>query len=148
MNTTETSTIRQEIAIAAPAAKVFAALTTPEQVMQWWGDEDSYRSTKMEQDFRVGGAWRTTGNSKNGESYSVKGTYRVIEPPHALEYTWVHDWGGVNDKTETIVRFDLEERDGVTLVRLTHSGFTNQESKDDHESGWATVLGWLRDYVQ
>jgi glutathione S-transferase len=149
MNTTDTSmTIVQEITIAAPAAKVFAALTVPEQTMQWWGHEDSYRLTKMEQDFRIGGAWRTVGSDNEGHSFSVKGTYRAIEPPHLLEYTWLYDWGPLDDKTETVVRFELDERDGLTHVRLTHSGFTDPESKADHERGWTTVLGWLRDYVQ
>lgn len=149
MNTTDTSTtIVQEITIAAPVAKVFAALTVPEQVMQWWGSDDSYRSTNMEQDFRVGGAWRTSGSDNEGQSFSVKGTYRAIEPPRLLEYTWIHDWGPIEDRTETLVRFELDERDGVTHVRLTHSGFTDPASRDEHDRGWAMVLGWLRDYAQ
>jgi uncharacterized protein YndB with AHSA1/START domain len=145
MNTTDTSTIRQEITIAAPAAKVFAALTVPEQLKQWWWDNDS---STMEADFRVGGAWRATGESREGESFSVTGTYRVIDPPRVLEYTWVHRWGQLDEKTETIVRFELAERDGVTHLRLTHSGFTDMSSKDDHNSGWPQVLAWLSDYVQ
>lgn len=144
MNTTDTSTIRQEITIAAPAAKVFAALTVPEQLKQWWWDNDD---STIEQDFHVGGVWRATGTSGKGERFSVTGTYRVIDPPRVLEYTWLHDWGQI-DKTETIVRFELDERDGVTHLRLIHSGFTDMSSKDDHENGWPKVLGWLRDYVQ
>jgi uncharacterized protein YndB with AHSA1/START domain len=146
MNTTDTATIRQEITIAAPAAKVFAALTVPEQLTQWWWDEDtsSLGSSKLEQDFRVGGAWRAIASANEGHSCSVSGTYRVIEPPHVLEYTWVHD----DDKTETVVRFELTERDGATHVRLTHSGFTDPSSRDKHDRGWTQVLGWLRDYTQ
>ncbi len=34
-----------------------------------------------------------------------------------------------------MVRWDLEEKDGVTMVRLAHSGFTNQSSR-------ATYRGW------
>jgi len=148
MATQTLDAIVREIEINAPAAKVFAALTEPEQLVQWWGHPGSYHCTKMEADLRVGGRWRTTGESKDGSPFSVTGEYRVIEPPHALEFTWRHDWGAHEDQIDTLVRYDIEERDGVTRVRVTHSGFADVASRDDHERGWGTVLGWLRGYLQ
>jgi hypothetical protein len=43
---------------------------------------------------------------------------------------------------ETLVRFELEEKDGVTTVRLTHSGLT--DSTRAQHRGWPEVLEWLR----
>ncbi len=38
MNTTQTAdTIVEEITIAAPAERIFAALTTPGELVTWWG---------------------------------------------------------------------------------------------------------------
>ena len=147
MKTDPSTTIVREITINAPAAKVFAALTEPEQLVQWWGDESTYRLEKMECDLRVGGTWRTTGRMVDGNAFAVEGAYRTIEPPRVLEYSWRYDWGPA-DQPETIVRFDLEEHDGATRVRVTHSGFVDPESKANHDRGWVTVLGWLHDYLE
>jgi uncharacterized protein YndB with AHSA1/START domain len=139
--------IVREIEIKAPAAKVFAALTEPNQLVQWWGSGDTYRCTKMEADVRVGGRWRTVGEGSDGSPFAVEGEYLVVEPPHTLEFTWRYAPGPWQDEGDTIVRYDLEERDGTTLVRVTHSGFSNNEARDDHDLGWGTVLGWLRDFL-
>jgi len=52
------------------------------------------------------------------KSLTVSDEYRIIERPRLLVFTWLPDWQ--ENVTETLVRWDLEERDGVTTVRLTH----------------------------
>jgi uncharacterized protein YndB with AHSA1/START domain len=147
MNLTQAeSTIVKEITIDAPAEKIFAALTDPDQLMQWWGSDDSYRTARMEADLRLGGRWRTTGTDASGKTFAVEGEYRIVQPPHLLEFTWRHDWDGA-DGTETVVRYDLIPQNGSTLVRVTHSGFESAQSRDDHGRGWVQVLGWLKTYV-
>jgi uncharacterized protein YndB with AHSA1/START domain len=51
-----------------------------------------------------------------GRPFTIKGEYRTIEPPHVLAFTWLPD--GQQNPTETLVRFDLTEKDGLTTVRL------------------------------
>ena len=46
-----------------------------------------------------------------------------------------------------MVRFDLEEKDGVTTVRLTHSGLASESSRASHK-GWPQILTWLQAYVE
>jgi uncharacterized protein YndB with AHSA1/START domain len=147
MTDTADTTIRREIEIRATAAKIFAAITEPDQLTRWWGTDNTYRVTDMERDFRVGGKWRTTGRSADGKPFAVEGEYRIIDPPRVLEYSWRHDWGRPDDPA-TVVRYDLDERDGVTHLRVTHSGFADVKSRDDHNLGWVHVLGWLRDFVE
>jgi len=146
MTTVSETTIVREITINAPAARIFTALTEPSEFVQWWGDESEYRTTSMERDLRVGGAWSTTGVGASGQIYTVEGVYRVVDPPRALEYTWRPTWG--DSPETTVARFDLDEHDGVTYLRLTHSGFTDMASKVDHDDGWAMVLVWLQSYAQ
>jgi hypothetical protein len=45
------------------------------------------------------------------------------------------------------VRFDLEDANGVTTVRLTHSGLVSETSRESHK-GWPQILAWLRAYVE
>jgi uncharacterized protein YndB with AHSA1/START domain len=139
--------IVETIAIEAPIAAVFAALTVPEQLVQWWGAEGSYHVTEMEADLRPGGAWKTTGAVPGGGTFSVSGTYRAVEPPRLVEFTWRHDWAEAADAPETLVRYELTERDGVTNLTVTHSGFTDPADRDDHARGWKTVLGWVRGFA-
>jgi len=136
----------QEITINAPATKVFDALTDPDQLPQWWGEDGIYHVRKMERDLKVGGTWRSTGDGADGKPFAVEGVYRVIDRPRVLEYTWNYDWA--EKPAETIVRFDLSESGGKTRVRVTHSGFKDQAARDSHGEGWKTVLIWLSGFLQ
>jgi uncharacterized protein YndB with AHSA1/START domain len=35
-----------------------------------------------------------------------------------------------------LIEIDFEERDGVTVVRFTHSGLWDEEAVRGHEGGW------------
>jgi uncharacterized protein YndB with AHSA1/START domain len=143
---TNSDTIVQEITINAPIARVFAALTTPEQCVKWWGVEGRFQSTRMESDLRPGGKWVMRGTrGGDGGEFTVRGEYREIAGPHLLSFTWLPDWD--EGAPESLVRFDLEEANGVTTLRLTHSGLTGERSRAHHQ-GWAEVLGKLRAFAE
>ena len=136
-------TIVQEITIKAPAERIFEALTNPEQRTRWWGSEGRFQTTGVESDLRVGGRWKMSGNGF-GRPFTITGEYRAIDRPRLLAFTWLPSWQA--DASETLVRFDLSETNGMTTVRLTHSGLT----PDDVEAhkGWAQILDWLRRFVE
>jgi uncharacterized protein YndB with AHSA1/START domain len=136
-------TVSSEITIASTAQKIFHALTDPAQVPMWWGDPDGFVVERFDGDLRVGGRWRLKAKGSDGEIIVIDGAYRTIEAPHLLEYTWIVDGG----PTETLVRFDLSEVAGGTLVQVTHTGFVDVESRDQHQRGWDKVLVWIRQYV-
>jgi uncharacterized protein YndB with AHSA1/START domain len=136
-------TVIVEITIKAPASRIFEALTNPEQRKNWWSVEGRFQTTHMESDLRVGGKWSMSGTGF-GRSFTISGEYRTIEPPHVLAFTWLPDWQ--QNPAETLVRFDLTEKDGLTTVRLTHSGLT-PEGLQAHQ-GWPQLLAQLRGYVE
>lgn len=136
--------IVQEITINAPAERIFAALTKPDQRPQWWGAEGRFQATDMESDLRPGGKWIMRGKGVGGKAFQVGGEYVSIEPPRLLAFTWLATWDPSGK--ESLVRFDLEEKDGVTTVRLTHSRLSI-ESIRTHK-GWPDILEWLRAYVE
>ena len=142
---TQQPAIDQEVAMEATPAAIFAALTDPAQLVQWWGG-DAYKVDRMDADLRVGGAWRTEGTGREGDPFAVHGVYRVIEPPHTLEYTWNYDWSD-GEPVETVVRFEISEHGTGSLVHVRHTGFVEATDRSGHEQGWALVLGWLRDYT-
>jgi uncharacterized protein YndB with AHSA1/START domain len=146
MNPTSVSdTIVQEITIAGPAERIFEALTSPAQIVTWWRAEGRFETTHMESDLRPGGKWAMRGIGMGGKPFQVRGEYRQIERPRLLVFTWLPDWQG--DATESLVRIDLEETDGRTGVRLTHSGLTTENARASH-GGWQRILSALEGYVE
>lgn len=144
MNTCDAKlVIEKEIQIAATAERVFAALSEPSQRIQWWGVKGKFEVSHMESDLRPGGAWRMTGLAMGEIPFTIQGTYQSVEPPKVLEFTWLKD----DETPETLVRFDLEENKDGTLVRLTHSGFTDTEAHGRYQ-GWPWILSMLQAHVQ
>jgi uncharacterized protein YndB with AHSA1/START domain len=137
--------IVEEITIEAPADRIFSALIDPAQRVKWWGLKGRFETTDMESDTRPGGHWMMRGIGVGGRPFHVAGVYRIVERPRVLAFTWLPDWD--ESATETLVRFDLEERDGVTTVRLTHSGFASAPSRTRHQ-GWPQILSWLKGYAE
>ena len=133
-----------EVLIRAPAERVFAALVKPEERVKWWGAEGRFKAQHMESDLRPGGRWLMSGGGVGGRPFTIRGVYKEIEPPRVLSFTWVPSWQ--EGELETLVRFELEEKDGVTTVRLTHSGLT--DSTRAQHRGWPDVLEWLRGHAE
>ncbi len=146
-----------EIFIAAPPARVFQAISDPNQIPRWWGQEGLYRVAKSMADVRPGGKWRSEGVGADGTTFYVEGEYLEVEPPTRL----VHTWFGSFHPQRTVVHWELTpqtvnalhpsgpRKSGVgTLVRVRHEGFAGDvKSAADHGEGWKRVLGWLETYV-
>jgi uncharacterized protein YndB with AHSA1/START domain len=140
----DNNVVTSEIFIAAPRERVFEALTDPKQAIQWWGQNDRYHLTEFYIDPRVGGKWSTSGGSMKMGDISVHGELLELDPPRRLAYTWIASW---MPKTTTVV-WELENQNGGTLVKLTHTGFAGDaEQANNHTIGWNLVLGWLQGYV-
>lgn len=137
-------TITEEIQIQAPADRVFVALTSPEERVRWWGAEGRFKTTQMESDLRPGGKWVMRGTGIGGRPFTVQGVYREIQPPNVLAFTWLPSWQ--DDGLESLVRFDLQEREGMTTVRLTHTGLKTESARNQHR-GWPQILAWLQAYL-
>lgn len=145
MNSAIGSPIVEEITIDASAERVFEALINPDERVKWWGAEGLFQTTHMESDLRPGGRWAMRGLQVNGQPFAITGEYREIARPRLLVFTWRPDWQGNTDTS--LVRIDLDEHDGVTTVRLTHSGLTAEALRTGHR-GWPQILTWLRAHAE
>jgi uncharacterized protein YndB with AHSA1/START domain len=138
-----TRRIVERIEIAAPAARVFAALTEPTQLLAWWGDRTTYPSIHWEIDARIGGKWLSRWRGPDGSSFALGGEIIAFDPPHTLAYTWWDErYPGL---PVTTVRYELSPASTGTLVTMTHDGFDDARIDfDDYNGGWSTVLRKLR----
>lgn len=146
MSLTHALQLTEEIRIHAPPDRVFRALTDPSEILAWWSVTGMYETREAEMDVRVGGRYRLAGTSARRGTFAVTGEYRVVEPPRRLSYTWTPDWDeGARD---SVVDIRLEAAGTGTRVIVTHTAFATQSARDDHASGWSTVLGALRAHAE
>jgi len=110
---------------AKPVAKVWAALTVPERLADWFGAATI--------DLRVGGALRL--NFENDATMEME--IARVEPPHVLAFVW--RLGGA----DTTVLFELQPEGSGCQLTLTHSGF-NARGQGVRQ-GWHAHLEGLAD---
>jgi uncharacterized protein YndB with AHSA1/START domain len=125
--------------IKAPPGKVWAAITRPEQLLQWWGP-DAGPTLKAEADVRPGGRFSIVFHLLNGEEHNPTGVYREVLPEQKLVFTW--EWAGMPER-ESLVTFLLKPLDGGTELTLIHEHLPDEEACEIHERGWSGLLDKL-----
>lgn len=144
----ETVTLRR--LFPAPAEKLFAAWTNPDQLSQWWGPPGSkVRSVSL--DLRKGGRYRIGIKQPNGLTYFVYGVYTEIQRPEKLAFTWRWEQPKMDIGNSLVtIRFEPQASEsGVsTAVILTHSQLPNDMARSAHRQGWEGILQNLAEYLQ
>ena len=143
------TTLRITRTLAAPRELVFRAWTEPNSLKNWWGAGADFSTPIAEVDLRVGGKYRLGMQAPDSDHpYIVGGTYREVQPPEKLVYTWTweHDAdpGDSNfTPAETLVTVEFHDLGGKTEVVLTHEFFTDVNMRDQHSQGWTGCLEQL-----
>ena len=125
--------------IKASPAKVWAAITQPELMMQWWGP-DAGPTLRAEADVRPGGRFSVVFRLMNGDEHNPTGIYREVIPEKKLVFTW--DLPGA-EEPESLVTFRLEPIDVGTKLTLTHEQLPDEPARKSHEQGWSGLLDKL-----
>lgn len=127
--------IRISVHMEASPEKVFRALTEPEALNQWVGQD-----ARVE--LREGGAWDLGWPVPEG--YEGPGM-QILElvPNRKLTVSWP-DWRGDNTVPAQTVTWELEPAEGGTLVTLTHAGFIRVVDLSDYPFGWGHFLDQMK----
>ena len=123
----------------ASVDRVFKAWTDANQLGQWFAPNDDC-TTKANVDLRVGHEYRIAITHKGGNVHTIIGTYRLIDPPRRLVYTWRWE-GGLS--ADTLVTVDFDPEGDATKVTVTHEQFVTIEDRDRHAEGWNAGLSRL-----
>ncbi len=129
--------------ISAPVARVWAALTDPALVKQY------FFGTELVTDWQVGhriafrGVWE-------GKTYEDGGTVLVFEPLQRFVYTYWSNFSGLPDTpaNRQTIEQRAQEQDGKTTVTIVQDNVPNEESREHSSANWAMVLGGLKDLVE
>lgn len=127
--------------LRAPAAKVFEAWTDPQKIVQWFGPAPTLVDTvKADMDVRVGGHFRISFKTDDGDYHEVGGEYLEVTPNRRLVFSWA--WHSTPERVSQVTVVLREEGD-VTLLTLTHDKFFNEAARDGHKRGWTGTLDKL-----
>lgn len=124
--------VRREVKIAAPPATVFAFLTDPEKILRWMGTEATLEP-------QAGGIYLL--NVTSGRV--ARGRFTEVVPVHRLAYSFGWDGDKKTPPGSSLVEIDLEDEEGGTLLRMTHSGLPDAEEVAGHTEGWTHYLARL-----
>jgi uncharacterized protein YndB with AHSA1/START domain len=142
--------IERETFIKAPAERVWAVITEPAHVGNWFSP-----GGPAEIDLRPGGIMRLD----HGE-YGVFPTLIVtVDPPRHFAYRWASAFPGepATAENSTLVEFFLEPAADGTRLRMTESGFAGLSIPPDragtaglesHEGGWSAMIQSLQEYAE
>ena len=70
----------------AGPARVFTLVTVPDALAEWWGPR-GFTTPEIEQDLRIGGAYRYTMQPPEGDAFHLSGGFLDVDPPHGLAFT-------------------------------------------------------------
>ncbi len=136
-------TAEASVEIAAPVARVWAALTEPALVKRY------FFGTEMATDWKVGSPITYRGEWE-GKAYEDRGTVLEFEPLRRLAYSYWSNFSGVPDTEENRQRIEqrVEERAGRTTVTVTQSNAGDEESRNHSAANWAMVLSEMKKLIE
>ena len=121
--------LRFERRLRHPVARVWRALTEPEELAHWF-------PSAVTVDLRLGGAmaFELAGH----DLPPMSGEVVELDPPHRLAFLW----------GEELLRFELEPADGgaATLLRFTHL-LTERDTAARNAAGWHVCFDRLEDHL-
>ncbi len=127
--------IIKEILLNASPAKVWKAITNPEDMKVWYFDLPGFKT-------EVGYEFSFYGETADGTKYLHLCKITEVVPHERISYTWRYE----GYEGESLVTFELVPDGDKTLVRLTHSKIETfpKDNKDlrkeNFDGGWEAII--------
>ena len=129
--------------LQAPPAKVFAAFADRLLVTQWLRPSPEVKLTALEFDFRPGGNYRFAYDVPDGRRMVVGGTFRTIEVPSRIVFSWLIEPPDEHAGIDSQVTVLLVPRGASTELTIRHAQFGRADADLRHEQGWCGALELL-----
>ena len=138
--------LRVKRLIKAPRERVFAAWTTPADIMKWFGPE-TCQVTSAKLNLRPSGEYNFLVKSEKMGDVKLHGVFREVKPPSKLVCTWNFSGNPELQFGESQVTVEFLDRKGDTEVQITHEQLPSGEVKEDHKQGWNGCLDKLEKHL-
>ena len=127
---------------ASPAA-VFDAWIARDQFAAWIGPEGMKCEVPVLEP-RVGGRYEIIMRLANDQVVPVSGTFKVIDPPRQLVFSW--GWNG-DPTRQSLITLDFIPHGARTELVLRQEGLGTISNRDDHGKGWTSALNKLERHL-
>jgi uncharacterized protein YndB with AHSA1/START domain len=122
--------ITVETTVAAPIEEVWRAYTTPADIKQWNAASDDWHTTTATVDLRVGGAFSSRMEAKDGSmGFDFAGTYTKLVDHELIEYAF-------GDRTAQV---EFAPTSKGVKVRVTFDS-ESTHSIEQQRQGWQAIL--------
>jgi uncharacterized protein YndB with AHSA1/START domain len=132
-------TLEQIIYLDCPPDRAFAAFTSADSILSWWGDDQNYRTCEWVSDLRPGGPWRAEFETATGQRFGASGEYLNVEPPTLVEWSWRADW----EETPKRLSMEFKASESGTQLRARSEGNFNEQTEAEDRRGLSEILGWF-----
>jgi len=130
--------ISVETLVAAPIERVWRAYTTPEDIKQWNAASDDWHTTAATVDLRVGGAFSSRMEAKDGSmGFDFAGIYTKIVEHKLIEYSF-------GDRAAQV---DFSSSPSGIRVQVTFDSESTHPIEQQRE-GWQAILGNFKRHVE
>jgi uncharacterized protein YndB with AHSA1/START domain len=131
------------VIVDAPPARVWAALTDPDQVRQY------LMGTDLSTDWLPGSPITWSGEWE-GKPYTDKGEVIEVEVGKRLAYTHYSPLSGVADAPENYhtLWWSLKKVSGGTQVVLNQDNNSSQEEADRNRDNWQQVMASMKKVIE
>ena len=129
--------------IAAPAARVWDALTKPEIIKQY------FFGTQAVSDWQEGSTLEFKGEWE-GKPYLDKGIILRSEPKKIFQYTYLSSFSNLPDLPENYanITYELYEGNGETTLSVKQENIADEQTRKHSEKNWSYVLQSLKDLLE
>ena len=133
------NTIKITETIKAQQQRVFRAMITPEDIMQWYRAGEGWTTPHAIVDARVGGKLKIGFRDPDGKnSYEYEGVYTEINEPNKIVYNIIDD---------RKVNIDFTYMDNTTEINLEFE-MDSVHSEEEQRQGWTSQLLNLKHYLE
>lgn len=128
--------------INAPLEKVWEALINPEIVKQY------FFGSNLLTDWKVGNPIYFQGEYE-GKSYQDKGTVLEYNHNQKLVYSYLSNWGDMEDKPENylLITYEVKELHNKTQLTITQTNYDEEKAKHSEES-WGVIIDGLKKIIE
>jgi len=147
----EYASIEREIHVQASPEVLFAVVSQPEHLKEWWPDDATLASS----------APGATGELIWGDEDNPRATVEAMtvvesDPPRRFVFRWTHSPGEeAAPGNSLLVTFELTPSASGTVLRMTETGFREmgweaavlEAAYNDHVEGWNHFIPRLATYA-
>jgi uncharacterized protein YndB with AHSA1/START domain len=138
--------LRLEQDLPVRPERVFAAFVEADQFRQWWGPA-GFTVPRLQLDVAEGAAYRITMQPPDGDAFHLGGTFRVVQAPTRLVFTFEWEEPDPDDR-ETLVTLTFAPANRGTRLVLNQETFKTKARWKLHRDGWTETLERLLAFLR